>query len=91
MKRWVYADIGRRCGNCDAPVAAGTPILRLALPGVTAAKWRCETCAGPPNVEQLEEAAKRVEPSRLAEYQFSQVTKNLPFDPRMAQTGERDE
>jgi hypothetical protein len=95
VKRWAYAPIDTFCGSCGATVPQGKPYLEVRITNVKP-RYRCETCAGePPNLEQLEAdavrlAARVVEPPSFVQVKYI-APKDLPFDPRMAQTGERDE
>lgn len=72
-------------------------MLRIELPHLkeNQIRFRCEQCAGEPvNVEHLEEAARRASAREITKPTFvrvADVKANLPFDARMAQTGERVE
>jgi hypothetical protein len=90
VKRWAYAPIDTFCGSCGATVPQGKPYLEVQITNVKT-RYRCEKCAGQPvDVDQLEAAATRtVEPTQPSGFfRFGDVAR---FDPRMAQTGEKDE
>ena len=63
MKEWKRTPVTVACGNCDALVAFGDPVLVMTLANVRRKLVRCQACAGdaPPDLPPLE---TRPEPQR---------------------------
>lgn len=98
---------GQLCGHCGALIAAGAPLLTVTSPsGAPWRLFRCASCAGesvpativdavtvppaPVQVPDLGHRPERVVPLRRP-VPLAAIAKGLPFDARMAQTGERDD
>jgi hypothetical protein len=62
MRRWTRAISSCFCGACGLSIAAGEPMLLVALSGLTRGLRRCPECAGElVNEEQIEAEDVRLE------------------------------
>lgn len=106
MKAWILARWdGQLCGRCGQLVPASAPVQQVTSASGSWKAYRCRDCAGdaPPAMidasEPVAEAAAvavptfgrrpRVVPPRRP-VPLADIAKGLPFDARMAQTGERE-
>lgn len=92
MKTWTRAAVLTKCGGTcrggDGYIKAGEPMLELRLVEMNVRKIRCVDCAGEQPPSDLPALLERsaIAPSPLVR---DGVVK-LPFDARLAQTGERE-
>ena len=106
MRTWTRAPSGGQlCGRCGQLVPESAPVLVVTSPtGKPWRFFRCPTCAGEPvpaAIPAREVASAmplkvpplgrsgRVSPIRRP-VPLATIAKDLPFDARMAQTGERE-
>jgi len=89
MKRWTRARIARRCGRCGALVAAGDPILELAIASVRSVLLRCVACEGPAPADLPAPAERTPAPANALPFaRFSPGL--LPLDWKTAAAGARE-